>query len=70
MKNYIIIILSLIYILIIIVFNYPIKKYTKILQEDSSCVNSYIVETISAFESVKGMNIEDNLRDLRTILDY
>ena len=55
------IMISLIYLLIIFVFNYPIKKYTKILQEDSSNVNSYIVEAISAFESIKGMNIEDNI---------
>ena len=58
---FLLIIISLIYILIIIIFNYPIKKHTRELQEDTSLVNSYIVESISAFESIKGLNIEDNI---------
>ena len=58
---FILLILSLVYILIIIIFNYPIKKYTRVLQEDTSGVNSYIVESVSAFESIKGLNIEDNI---------
>ena len=58
---FILLIISLLYILIIIIFNYPIKKYTRVLQEDTSLINSYIVESVSAFESIKGLNIEDNI---------
>ena len=58
---FVLIVISILYILIILIFNYPIKIYTRVLQEDAACVNSYIVESISAFESVKGLNIEDNI---------
>lgn len=58
---FLLLIITLIYILIIIIFNYPIKKYTRTFQEDTSNINSYIVETVSAFESIKGLNIEDNI---------
>ena len=58
---FILLIISLIYILIILIFNYPIKKYTRVLQEDTALMNSYIVESVSAFESIKGLNIEDNI---------
>lgn len=58
---FILFIISFMYIIVILIFNYPIKKYTKELQKNTSNVNSYIVESVSAFESIKGLNIEDNI---------
>ena len=58
---FVLFIMSLIYVLIMVIFNYPIRKFTRLLQEDTALINSYIVESISAFESIKGLNIEDNI---------
>ena len=58
---FILLLINFIYLIIIIIFNYPIKMLTKCLQEKLSLVNSYIVETINAYESIKGLNIEDNI---------
>ena len=53
--------ISLIYLIILLCFNYPIKKYTRILQEDTSLINSNIVESVSSFETIKNLNVEDNI---------
>lgn len=62
---FLLLIISFIYVIIILVFNYPLNKCTKRLQEDTASVNSFIVESVSSFESIKGLNIEDNI-----ILDF
>lgn len=58
---FILLLIIFIYLIIIIIFNYPIKVLTRNLQEKSSLVNSFIVESINAYESIKGLNIEDNI---------
>lgn len=58
---FILLLITFVYLIIIIIFNYPIKILTRSLQENSSLVNSYIVESINAYESIKGLNIEDNI---------
>ena len=54
-------IVCFIYLIAIILFNYPIKIFTEKVQESTSIINSYIVESINAFESIKNLNIEDNI---------
>ncbi|MGM9882418.1 MAG: peptidase domain-containing ABC transporter [Bacilli bacterium] len=56
---------SLIYVIIMFIFNRPVKELTKIVMEDNSSLNNTIIESVSSFETVKGLNIEDN-----TILNF
>ena len=51
----------IIYIVILYIFRPIIKKLTNDTQENSASVNSYLVETISGFETIKGLNIEHNV---------
>ena len=54
-------IISFIYLLIILIFNNTIKRNTIINQENIALVNNTIIESISLFETVKGLNIENNV---------
>lgn len=56
---------TLIYLIIMLIFNSPIKLLTRIVKEDNSLLNNTIIESVSSFETVKGLNIEDN-----TILNF
>lgn len=51
----------MIYIVILYTFRPFIKRMTNDTQENSANVNSYLVETISGFETIKGLNIESNV---------
>ena len=51
----------MIYLIILYIFRPFIKKLTNDTQENSANVNSYLVETISGFETIKGLNIEKNV---------
>lgn len=53
------IIIAIIYCIVIIIYNRVIHKYVKKSYEHSSLVNSYLVETISSIDTIKGLNIED-----------
>lgn len=55
------IMIILIYILIIIIFNKVIKKITIINQENISGTNNFIIESVGAFESIKNLNVEENI---------
>lgn len=56
-----IILVSLLYLIIILIFNKPVKTTTKLNQENSEKVNNIIIESVNSYETVKGLNIEDNI---------
>lgn len=57
MSIYLIIIIIL-YIIIFLIFKPSIKNMTNIIQEDNSKINSLLVESISSYETIKGLNLE------------
>lgn len=58
---FILLLTDLLYFLVIISFNKIVKRNTIINQENNASVNNQIIESVSAFETVKGLNIEDNM---------
>lgn len=57
MSLYLFIIIML-YIIVFLIFRPSIKNMTNITQEDNAKINSMLVETISTYETVKGLNLE------------
>ena len=55
---FILIIIILIYILLLCTFRPISKKLTNMNQEKNALVNSYLIESISGFETIKGLNTE------------
>ena len=55
------IIMTFTYCFMIVVFNPIIKNIILRKQEDMAKINSLIIEDVSSFETVKGLNIEDNV---------
>lgn len=62
---FIICLIIFIYLLILLLFNYPIKISTIKEQECSALTNSAIIEAVSSYETIKNLNIEDT-----TILNF
>ena len=56
-------IITLIYLLIFIIFKPIIENITNIIQEDSSKINSTLVESISSYETIKGLNLEKSFQN-------
>lgn len=54
----ILVVIMFIYIALLYLFRPFIKKMTNINQENNALINSFLVESISGFETVKGLNIE------------
>lgn len=54
----ILIIIILIYILLLYIFRPISKKLTNKSQENNAIINSYLIESISGFETIKGLNLE------------
>jgi len=54
----ILLIIILIYIFILYIFRPILRKLTNISQENNAAVNSFFVESISGFETIKGLNME------------
>lgn len=52
---------EILYLIIILIFNKTIKKYTTQSQKNIALINNAIVESVSSFETIKGLNIEDNM---------
>ena len=48
----------LIYVVLFYVFRSRLKRCTEISQEDSAKLNSYLIETISGYETVKNIHLE------------
>ncbi|MBQ7104830.1 MAG: peptidase domain-containing ABC transporter [Bacilli bacterium] len=55
------IIIMILYGIILIIFNPIIKTYIKRLKDDSATVNSYLHESITSIDVIKGLSIEDNI---------
>ena len=55
------IIAQILYILIVLIFNNYIKNITIKRQEATAILNNTIIESVSTFETIKGLNIEDNI---------
>lgn len=53
-----IVIIILVYIFIFYIFRPVLKKYTEINQQHSAKINSFLVETINGYETIKNINIE------------
>lgn len=51
-------IIIMIYIVLFLIFRPSIKNMTDINQEDNSKINSQLVESISSYETIKGLNLE------------
>lgn len=49
------------YLLIIIIFNRIVKRNTILNQANNASINNLIIESASGYETVKGLNIEDNV---------
>lgn len=58
---FILLIIGLLYFIIIIIFNRIVKMNTVLNQENSVSANNLIIESTSGFETVKGLNIENNM---------
>lgn len=57
------IIIILLYFVVILLFRFPFKNYIKKIQSKKSEATSYMIESISGYETVKGLHIEDNIID-------
>jgi len=59
--TFIALIISIIYCIVIIIYNKIIHKYVKKSYNEASNVNSYLVETLNSIDTIKGLNIEENV---------
>ena len=57
------IIITMIYFVIFIIFKQSTKDMTDISQEDNSKINSLLVESISSYETIKGLNLEKSFQN-------
>lgn len=58
---YLLIFIALLYFVIIIIFSPVIRKCTINNQERLAYINNFIVENVSSFETIKGLNIESDV---------
>lgn len=58
---FLIMIMVFIYLIVVILFNPIIKRCTLMNQINSSKINKLIIEDISSFETIKGLNIYDSV---------
>ena len=57
----ILLILDLLYFILFICFNKVVRNNTILRQEDNVNINNMIIESASGYETIKGLNIEDNM---------
>ena len=60
----ILLIITIIYLLIFLAYRSSIKTTTNVIQEDNAKVNSLLVESISSYETIKGLNLETLFKKL------
>ena len=53
-------IITIIYFLIFIVYKSPIQKMTNDIQVNSAKVNSLLTESLNSYQTIKGLNLENN----------
>ena len=58
---FIMLMLCMLHVIILFIFNPFIKSSTRYVQEGNAKVNNSIIESVSSFETVKGLHIEDNI---------
>ena len=56
-------IIIIIYFLVFLAYKNTIKEVTNSIQEDSAKVNSLLVESISSYETIKGLNLENKFKN-------
>lgn len=61
--TFISLIIALSYIIVLFIFNKIIKKYIKTLKEDNAIINSYLHETISSIDVIKGLSLEEKINN-------
>ena len=59
----ILILISLFYIIILYIFKPILKKYTNINQENNANINSFLIESISGYETIKNLNLESKINE-------
>jgi len=57
------IIIIVLYLVIFFIYRQSIKNMTNIIQEDNSQINSLLVESISSYETIKGLSLEKNFQN-------
>lgn len=57
---FVLLVLVLLYVIIFICFNSLVRNNTVLRQEGASSINNMIIEATSGYETIKGLNIEDN----------
>ena len=57
------IIITILYLVIFLIFKQNTKDMTNIIQEDNSKINSILVESISSYETIKGLNLEKSFQN-------
>ena len=58
------VIITLVYLVVILIFNKIVKTLVNINQINNAKINSFLVEAINGFETVKGMNIERRMKNI------
>lgn len=56
---FVLIVNIIIYLILLLIFRPIIKKYVKNIHENNSNLNNFLVESISSFETIKGVSIEN-----------
>ena len=56
--TFLLLLITIIYILIFLIYKNSIKNITDTIQEDNAKVNSLLIESISSYETIKGLNLE------------
>lgn len=60
------VVIILIYLIILYIFRPVLKKYTDINQTNSANIESYLIESINSYETIKNMSNEDNVNEKMT----
>lgn len=60
-------IITIIYVLINLIYNSIITPKIKLMKEKESLVNNHLIESLTSINTIKGMQIEDNLSDKLSI---
>ena len=55
--------LTILYFLVLLIYKDIIKNQTDELQEDNAKVNSLLVEAINGYETIKGLNLENSFKN-------
>ena len=57
------VVIILIYLIILYIFRPILKRYTDINQTNSANIESYLIESINGYETIKNMSNEDNVNE-------